>query len=71
MTNSSCVCKLDRVRSRCHGCEVESSESLQTAKLAVQTRHVEDDEWRMIQPEAAPCLMFCSPFHISSALPEG
>ena len=37
-------------------------------KLAVQTRHVKDDEWQMIQPEAAPCLMFCSSFQISSAL---
>ena len=30
MTNSSRVRKLDRVRSRCHGCEVESSESTET-----------------------------------------
>ena len=37
-------------------------------KLAVQKRHVKDDEWQMIQPEAVPCLMFCSSFHISSAL---
>ena len=27
-------------------------------KLAVQTRRVDDGEWRMIQPEAALCLMF-------------
>ena len=30
MTNSSRVRKLDRVTSRCHGCEVESSESTET-----------------------------------------
>ena len=30
MTNSSRVHKLDRVRSRSHGCEVESSESTET-----------------------------------------
>ena len=30
MTNGSRVRKLDRVKSRCHGCEVESSESTET-----------------------------------------
>ena len=30
MMNSSRVRKLDRMRSRCHGCEVESSESTET-----------------------------------------
>ena len=29
-------------------------------KLAAQTRSVEDGEWRMIQPEAAPCMIICS-----------
>ena len=53
MTNGSHVRKLERVRSRCHGCEVESSES-------TETRSPDDAHrgWRMANDSTRCSTMF-------------